>query len=73
MCSYSFLYYYCGCDWFMVDDSIEYCSNRYLGGHSVEIWSHDMCDQKVVQCRGKSKWCCRECSEDHTLEYELDE
>ncbi|KAF2209011.1 hypothetical protein CERZMDRAFT_48104 [Cercospora zeae-maydis SCOH1-5] len=73
MCSYSFLYYYCGCDIFMLDDSIEYCGNRYLNGYSVEIWSADMCKDRVVTCNGRSRWYCSECSEDHTLEYELEE
>ena len=73
MCSYSFLYYYCGCDVFMVDDSIEYCSNRSINGYSVEIWSADMCELKTIKCGGKSKYVCKECAEDYTLEYELEE
>lgn len=73
MCSYTFSYYACGCDYFIWSDTMEYCSNRYLSAHSIDIFSVDMCENKVVTCDGIPGYYCDECSEDHTLEYELDE
>lgn len=73
MCSYTYLFYYCGHDYYILSDTIEFCSNRYLSGYSVDVWTIDMCTDKVVECYGLSKYYCNECSEDHTLEYELEE
>ena len=73
MCKYTYLYYSCGCDYYIVWDSTESCANRSLSGYSVDIWSIDMCSSKEAECLGRSKYVCRECAEDHTLEYELEE
>ncbi|EME84010.1 uncharacterized protein MYCFIDRAFT_134426 [Pseudocercospora fijiensis CIRAD86] len=73
MCSYTFLYYYCGCGWYIINDTIEFCANRSLSGYSVDVWGEDMCSRKAVTCEGLSRFYCSECSEDHTLEYELEE
>jgi hypothetical protein len=32
-----------------------------------------MCKNLQVKCEGYSDYYCQECSEDHTMEYELDE
>ncbi|KAF2715987.1 hypothetical protein K431DRAFT_324111 [Polychaeton citri CBS 116435] len=73
MCQYTYSYYYCGCDYYIWADSIEYCANRYLSGYSVDVWTIDMCNKKEMQCAGISKYYCGECSEDHTLEFQLEE
>lgn len=73
MCSYTFSYYYCGCDYFVCYDTLEYCENRSISAHSVDIWTDDMCRDKQVTCDGISNYYCSECSEDHTLEYQLEE
>jgi hypothetical protein len=73
MCSYTFSYYICGCDYFIWTDTVEYCENRSINAFSVDIWSDDMCRDKVVECAGISRYYCGECSEDHTLEYQLEE
>ncbi|QIW96987.1 hypothetical protein AMS68_002505 [Peltaster fructicola] len=73
MCGYVYAYYYCGCDYYIQNDTIEFCANRNLSAHSPDVWSDDMCDKKEVKCAGISNFYCRECSEDHLLEYDLDE
>ena len=73
MCQYTYLYYFCGHDYYICSDSAEVCANRYLSAHSADIWTIDMCKDMVVTCEGISRYYCNECSEDHTLEFELDE
>jgi len=73
MCQYTYWYYSCGHDSFIDDETIEYCANRFLSGYSVDIYSIDMCRDKVVVCEGMADWVCVECSEDHWLEFELEE
>ncbi|KYG40768.1 hypothetical protein M433DRAFT_97994 [Acidomyces richmondensis BFW] len=65
MCSYTYYFYLCGCDSYIWD--IEYCSNRLVNPHSIE-----MCDKPIGRCH-KSEYYCSGCSEDHTLEFELQE
>lgn len=72
MCQYTYSYYYCGCDYYIWWDTVEFCSNRFLSGYSVDVSTADMCRDRVVFCDGISDYYCNECSEDHTLEYELD-
>lgn len=73
MCSYTYVQYHCGCDYYLLSDSVEFCSNRIFSGYSVQISSNDMCERKVVDFAGISRFYCDECSEDHTLEFELEE
>jgi hypothetical protein len=73
MCQYSYAFYCCGHDYFIWSDSIEYCGNRYLSAHSVDIYSIDMCKDHVAECSGIAAYYCSDCSEDHALEFELDE
>ena len=73
MCQYTYSYYYCGHDYFIYSDSLETCANRYLSAHSVDVWTIDMCKDMVVTCNGISIYYCKECSEDYTLEFDLDE
>jgi hypothetical protein len=73
MCSYTYIQYYCGCDYYMISDSVEFCSNRIFSGYSVDGWSNDMCEKQAVSFAGISRFYCNECSEDHTLEYQLEE
>ncbi|EMC97488.1 hypothetical protein BAUCODRAFT_44093, partial [Baudoinia panamericana UAMH 10762] len=67
MCSYSFSYYYCGCDQFVWWDTLEYCGNRCISAHGVDIRTVNMCRDQVATSLGFSYWYCAECSEDHTL------
>ena len=73
MCSYTYIQYYCGCDYYMISDSVEFCSNRIFSGYSVDGWSNDMCEKQAVNFAGISRFYCSDCSEDHTLEYQLEE
>ena len=73
MCQYSYSYYFCGCETFVWYDTIEFCENKSVSPWSISGWTADMCKDKVVTCLGYSRYYCNECSEDHTLEYELDE
>ncbi len=73
MCSYSYSWYCCSHDTFIHSSSIETCGNRLLSGYSSDAWSADMCRDLQVECHGYSQFYCSECSEDHSLEYELDE
>lgn len=73
MCSYTYSYYRCGCTYFIWSDTMEACWNRFLSGYSPDLWSIDMCKNMVVECNGISNYYCRDCSEDHTLEYQLEE
>ena len=73
MCQYTYSYYYCGHDYFILSDAIEYCGNRNLAADSVDLWGSDVCNKAVVTCNGMSYAYCSECSEDHTLEFELDD
>ena len=73
MCKYTYLHYYCGHDYYILTDSLEYCDNRYISSYSVDVWTIDMCRDKKVECSGLSRFYCDECSEDHTLEYQLEE
>lgn len=73
MCGYTYSTTFCGCDYYIHYDSVEFCEHRTFSGYSVDGWSSDMCDNKVVVCEGIGNFYCDECSEDHTLEYDLDE
>ena len=73
MCQYTYLYYFCGHDYYILSDSLEFCGNRNLSANSIDVWAVDMCKDVVVSCEGISRYVCGECSEDHTLEYVLDE
>ncbi|KAF2765732.1 hypothetical protein EJ03DRAFT_318879 [Teratosphaeria nubilosa] len=73
MCRYPFTYYCCGHDSVIWSDTIEYCADRSVSAHSIDIWTTDMCSSKVVTCLGMTSYVCHECSEDYTLEFELDE
>lgn len=73
MCKYTYSTTYCGCEYYIHYDSVEFCEHRTFSGYSVDGWSSDMCDNKVVICEGIGDYYCDECSEDHTLEYDLDE
>jgi len=52
---------------------MEVCSARLLSGYSYDIWSIDMCKNMTVSCAGFSNYYCTDCSEDVTLEFQLDE
>lgn len=73
MCSYTYLQFRCGCDYYMVSESIEFCNSRIFSGYSADGWSNDMCETQDVTFDGISGRYCGECSEDHTLEFQLDE
>ncbi|KAF2157052.1 hypothetical protein K461DRAFT_218356 [Myriangium duriaei CBS 260.36] len=73
MCSYTYSYYRCGCNYFIWSDSLEMCINRFLSSYSPDIWSTDMCKNSKVECGGISNYYCSDCSEDHTLEFQLEE
>lgn len=73
MCQYTYCYYVCGHDYFIVSDTMEFCANRSVSAHSVDAWTVDMCKDLVVECLGMSRYYCNECSEDHLLEFQLDE
>lgn len=57
----------------MVSESIEFCNSRIFSGYSADGWSNDMCETQDVTFDGISGRYCGECSEDHTLEFQLDE
>ena len=48
-------------------------ADRISCSSSVDVWTIDLCKDMVVVCDGISSHFCPECSEDHTLEFELDE
>jgi hypothetical protein len=74
MCSYTYLRYRCGCDYYMLWDSIEFCNSRIFSSYTADGWSNDMCETQDVTFDGiSSSRYCGECSEDHTLEFQLDE
>ena len=73
MCQYTYAYYFCGHGYFIYSSSLEFCANRSLSAYSLDVWAVDMCRDCIVTCNGISSSHCRECSEDHTLEFELDE
>jgi hypothetical protein len=73
MCSYTYSWYYCNHDYYIWANSIEICPNRLLSGYSSDAWSIDMCKNMKVTCGGFSNYYCNDCSEDYSLEYELDE
>ena len=73
MCSYTYIQYKCGCDYYMITDTVEFCSNRICSGYSVDGWSSDMCEKQTVDFAGISRFYCSDCIEDHTLEYQLEE
>jgi len=73
MCSYTYSWYYCNHDYYIWANSIEICPNRLLSGYSSDAWSIDMCKEMKVTCGGFSNYYCTECSEDVSLEFELDE
>jgi hypothetical protein len=73
MCKYTYSWYCCNHNYYIWDSSIEICQNRLLSGYSYDAWSADMCKHVETTCAGFSSYYCSECSEDHTLEYELDE
>jgi hypothetical protein len=73
MCGYTYSFYCCSHDTFIHGSSIEVCANRLLSGYSYDAWSIDMCKNITVKCEGFSSYYCHECSEDYSLEYELDE
>jgi hypothetical protein len=73
MCSYTYSWYYCNHDYYIWANSIEVCSSRLLSGYSYDAWSIDMCKNMTVSCGGFSNYYCTDCSEDVSLEYELDE
>jgi hypothetical protein len=73
MCSYTYSFYFCGHDYFLHSNTIEVCHSRLLSGYSYDAWSIDLCKQSVVNCAGFSNYYCHDCSEDVTLEFQLDE
>lgn len=73
MCGYTYSWYICNHDYFIWYDSVEICEHRFLSGYSFDAWSNDMCKNMIVTCAGFSNQYCNECSEDHTLEFELEE
>ena len=73
MCSYTYYYHYCGCSYWVSWETAEFCGNTTTSPHSVDVYEIDMCIGKVVTCGGYSDEYCDECSEDHTLEHELEE
>lgn len=54
-------------------NSLEICEHRVLSGYSYDAWSVDLCKNMKVSCGGFSNYYCTECSEDVSLEFELDE
>lgn len=73
MCGYTYSWYYCNHDFYIWAGSIEVCPNRLLSGYSYDAWSIDMCKNLKVDCGGFSNYYCTDCSEDVSLEFELDE
>lgn len=73
MCGYSYSWYICNHDYFIHDDTVEVCEHRFLSGYSADAWTIDMCKRVKAVCKGFAMRYCHECSEDHTLEFELDE
>ncbi|KAF2490686.1 hypothetical protein BU16DRAFT_131704 [Lophium mytilinum] len=73
MCSYTYSWYYCNHDYYIWANSVEVCPNRLLSGYSYDCWSIDMCKNSKVTCGGFSNYYCSDCSEDVSLEFELDE
>jgi hypothetical protein len=73
MCSYTYSWYYCGHDCYIWAGSLEFCASRLLSSYSYDAWSIDLCKNMKVSCGGYSGHYCVDCSEDVTLEYELDE
>jgi hypothetical protein len=73
MCSYTYSWYVCSHDYYIWANSIEICHNRLLSSYSPDAWSIDMCKNMKVECGGFSNYYCSDCSEDVTLEYQLDE
>ncbi|CAC9893464.1 unnamed protein product [Aureobasidium pullulans] len=73
MCTYTYSWYICNHDYYIWTDSVEVCSNRLLSGYSADAWSIDMCKHHIAICKGFGEYYCRDCSEDYTLEYELEE
>ncbi|OAK95869.1 hypothetical protein IQ06DRAFT_352129 [Phaeosphaeriaceae sp. SRC1lsM3a] len=73
MCSYTYSWYYCSHGYYIWADSLEVCEHRLLSGYSYDAWSIDLCKNIKAACHGFSNYYCSECSEDVTLEFELDE
>ena len=60
-------------DYYIWAGSIDVFQSRLLSGYSYDAWSIDMCKNMKVTCGGFSNYYCSECSEDMTLEYELED
>ncbi|KAG9993834.1 WD40 repeat-like protein, partial [Aureobasidium melanogenum] len=73
MCTYTYQFYLCNHSYFIWGNSIEICTNRFLSGYSSDAWSIDMCKHHVAICKGFGNYYCPDCSEDHTLEWQLEE
>ena len=73
MCRYAYAFYFCGHDYFIYQNTLEHCGNRYLSAHSIDAWSIDLCKDSVVTCDGISSSYCTDCNENNILEFELDE
>ncbi|KAF1983033.1 hypothetical protein K402DRAFT_396967 [Aulographum hederae CBS 113979] len=73
MCSYSYSWYICGHTYYIHYNSLEVCANRLLSSYSYDAWSIDLCKNIQVECGGFSNYYCNDCSEDVSLEFELDE
>ncbi|KER00541.1 hypothetical protein AUEXF2481DRAFT_34762 [Aureobasidium subglaciale EXF-2481] len=73
MCEYTYSWYRCNHSYYIWQDSIEICTNRFLSSYSCDAWSIDMCKEHVATCTGFIDYYCHECSEDYTLEWDLEE
>lgn len=71
MCQYTYEIYRCGHGYSLIEDTIEYCSNRTLSAYSVEAWTADMCTNQSVTCSGFGDELCDECESDSDEEYIL--
>lgn len=73
MCTYTYSWYVCNHDYYIWADSVEVCEHRFLSSYSYDAWTIDMCKRVQAICKGFGRYYCKDCSEDHQLEYELDE
>ena len=57
----------------MWPETVEVCQARLLSGYSYDAWSIDMCKNIHVKCDGFGNYYCKDCSEDVTLEYQMED
>lgn len=68
MCTYAYGVHRCGHDYYLLDDTIEYCDKRTLSAYSVEAWTADMCFEQIVRFTEISDEECDECDDLNEVE-----